>query len=181
MIYIFDKFNEVKESEYLRLYNLLPKSRKHKADMRAGIDKQICILEYFILKDLLKFDGYPDFEYTAEGKPYLKNFHFSISHADNVLCLAIENVDCGIDIEKVADFNPKIANYILNENEKTKVENSKQKNVTLTKFFTQKEATTKCIGIKLNCDLKNITDKKTFKYTFKKYKNYIICECIKKI
>ena len=179
MIYIFDKFNEVKESKYLRLYNLLPKSRKQKASARTGVDKQICILEYFILKDLLKFSGYPDFEYTAEGKPNLKNFHFSISHADDILCLAVDDVECGIDIEKVAEFNPKIANYILNEHEQNQLAKSKQKDILLTKYFTQKEATTKCLGIKLNCDLKYIINKKMFKYTFKKYKNYIICECKK--
>ena len=181
MIYLFDKFNSISENEYTRLYNLLPAIRKRKAYMRTGIDKKICILEYFILKDLLKFENYPDFKYTDEGKPFLENFHFSIAHADNVLCLAIENNDCGVDIEKVAEFNAKIAKYILNEGEQNEVEKAKQKDVALTKFFTQKEATTKCLGIKLNCDLKNLVDNKKFKYIFKKYKNYIICECKKKI
>lgn len=177
MIYVFDKFNTIPESEYSRLYNLLPPSRKQKADLRFGLDKKICILEYFILKRLLNFSGYPDFTYGENGKPMLNGYHFSISHADDILCMAVEDVECGIDIEKTAEFDQKIANYLLNEGELKTLETSKNKGETLTKFFTQKEATTKCLGIRLDCDLKYINDPHAFNYTYKKHKDYLICEC----
>lgn len=180
MIYIFDKFNKISEQVYNSLYNLLPPTRKRKADKLKGLDKQICILEYFVLKSILKFENYPDFEYNSFGKPKLLNYNFSISHCNNILCVSHANNMVGVDVQEITNYDEKLANYILNESEQKVLQKAKNKSFCLTKFFVQKEATIKCLGLSLSVNFKTILQNKNqFKYNFKKYKNHVICECEK--
>ena len=89
MIYVYDNLANISSQMCKMLYGLLPPTQKRKADARQGASKTIAIMEYFALKNILNFSNLPDFEFNANGKPMLKNFKFSISHANNILCIAV--------------------------------------------------------------------------------------------
>ncbi len=89
---------------------------------------------------------------TEEGKPFLKDypeFHFNISHSDNLAAVAFSNTSIGVDIEKKRSVNLKIADRFFAADE--------QKTVTDPDSFfyvwTRKEALLKQKGE----GLKNIT------------------------
>lgn len=178
MIYIFDDFDKVTDEVYEFLFNLLPSTIKEKAQKRSGINRKITIVEYFLLKKILKFSGFPDFKYTSNGKPMLDGYHFSISHSGEVICVATGDCSIGVDIEKIFPYDEDIANLILNSNE-IKMLDSKDKSLALTKLFVQKESAIKCLGKTLG-NIKEILDEPDLSYKFEMYGNYIICVCHKK-
>ena len=178
MIYIFDEFDKITEEEYKSLYSLLPPSRKALASKRKGIKKKITIFEYFYLKRLLNFDGYPDFEYGENGKPFLRGQHFSISHSGNLLCIAIAESEVGVDTEKIIEYNEHFAKIILNENELKEIEKEEDKNLAITKFWTKKEAAIKCLGKSLK-DMKNVLNDNELQFEFLLHGDYVIYQCKK--
>ena len=186
MIFIYNFNNSISAGILEMLYDLLPASLKQKANKRQGHDKAITIIEYFALKNLLNFKGLPDFEYNKNGKPSLKNHAFSIAHCNNVLCIATssKNNQIGVDIQDIKDYDEKIAKFVCNQHEFEMLNKSKNKNLAFAKLFVKKEATIKCLGLTLGSSLKDILQSNNscnFNYTFKKHKNYIICECQTKI
>ena len=101
-----------------------------------------------------------------KGKPYFKaypEFHFNISHTENVIAVAFSKKDVGVDIEKLRSVNPKIARKFFTEDERAFVKNDKD-------FFyvwTRKEAYIKRNGRGFSCplisfDILNRKDIKTF-------------------
>ena len=179
MVHLFDNFDDIDSETYKKMYDLLPTSRKAKVLQREGIDQKIAIIEYFLLKKILNFENYPDFKYSKNGKPLLDGYHFSIAHCENTLCIATADVEVGVDIEKLHPYQPDIARFVLNDVEFARVQKSKNKDLAFTKFFVQKEATIKCLGRAI-CDIKDILTTGDFCYHFKHYKDFLICECLKK-
>ena len=81
---------------------------------------------YLLLKYALKEKGLDlkkyDISYNINGKPYIKdiNYHFNISHSNNLVCLIIDDNECGIDIEmydETRNFD-KIVNKYFNDIDK---------------------------------------------------------------
>lgn len=172
MIYIFDQFDKIDERIYFKLFNLLPPSRKALASKRKGVNKKITIVEYFLLKSLLKFNSFPDFSYTKNGKPFLDGFHFSISHSGSVLVVAVGARELGVDIEKIT-FKPNVAKYCFSPRELKRLNKSHDKPLFFTKIFTKKEAFIKLKARTLS-SIKDL-DYKGAKFKHYKYKDYVIC------
>lgn len=90
--------------------------------------------------------------HNKNGKPYLKlfpDFHFNISHSDNILAVAFSSAPVGIDVEKNREINLKISQRYFCEEEKNFVTD-------VDSFFyvwTRKEASAKhkgeCLGSSL--------------------------------
>lgn len=177
MIYVFDNLNSVSERQYQKLFERLPSSRKARASILEGNSKKIAILEYFLLKKLLNLKENFDFSYNQNGKPQLDEYNFNFSHCEDVFCIAIGESQIGIDIEKTRKYDERFAKFILNDDELAFIEKQSNKDKYITKLWTQKEATIKCLGLSMSTSLKNIIDTKRFIYSFKKYKNYRICQC----
>ncbi len=176
MILIFDKFDSVSDKTMEKLFTLLPPSRKQRALMKKGIERKIAILEYFLLKNMLKIDGNPDFLYSNNGKPYIEGYHFSFSHSGNVLVIATSSSEIGVDIEKI-QLREKVATYSFNQNELYQLKNAKDKAEYFTTIYTKKEATIKLLDLNL-ANIKML-DYKGLSYKYKKYDSYIICVCEK--
>ena len=177
MIYVFDNLNNVGEEEYQRLFEQLPPSRKQKAAILDGNNKKIAIAEYFALKQLLNLSDNVDFCYNENGKPLLNGCNFNFSHCDSLFCIAIAEKPVGVDVEKQHKYDEKLAKFVLNEEELAFVEKQPNKDELFTQFWTQKEATIKCLGLSLKTPLKDIVDPARFNYEFQKYKDYCICKC----
>ena len=177
MIRVFDNLDRFSEEQYQRLYEQLPPSRKEKAAVRDGNNRKVAISEYFLLNELLNLTDNVDFSYNENGKPLLSGYNFSISHCDDVICIAIGETQIGVDIEKIRKYNENFAKFILNDEELAFIEKQPNKDELITKFWTQKDATIKCLGLALNTPLKNVINGEQFDYKLDKYKDYYLCQC----
>lgn len=95
-----------------------------------------------------------DLEISADenGKPYFKkhpDFHFNISHSEDIIAVAMSSAPVGVDIEKLRDVNPKIAERHFTEKEKSYVKT----NADFFYVWTRKEAYLKKTGVGLRQSL----------------------------
>lgn len=178
MIHIYDNLDRFSDQQYQFLFEQLPPSRKAKASILDGDKKKIAISEYFLLKQLLHLKDNVDFTYNENGKPRLDGYYFNFAHRDNVICIAIGETEIGVDIEKQRKYDVEFARFILNDEEFAFIETQANKDELITKLWTQKEATVKCLGLNLSISLKNIIDTKRFNYTFTQHKDYCVCQCV---
>lgn len=82
----------------------------------------------------------------ADGKPYLcgaENFHFSISHTDGAVCVAVCTSPCGVDTERVRSAPRGVAKRFFTEAEQRSAEASDAK---FFEIWTGKEAHFKRFG-----------------------------------
>lgn len=182
MLVYFNEFEKIKDQDYAFMYSLLPASRKQKIQEKTiKNDKKIAIFEYFLVKKLLKLKKCPDFEYSQNGKPFIKNKHFSISHSNNFLVVATAKNEIGVDVQKVVEYKENLAKHICNQKEYNKIKNSKNKSLEFTKLWTKKESYIKCKGQTIFCDLKNVLNfNKDCYFKFYYVKDYVICVCKQK-
>lgn len=183
MIVLLDNFSLVNNNQYNLLYSLLPIKQKKKVDMCFDNNEKLSkILEYFIVKKYLCFDGIKDFSYTINGKPYLKSFkNFNISYDEGCLAIAFSTKEVGVDVQKNIEYDENLARFIASEEELKIIKNEKDKTIALTKLWVKKESYIKCLGDRISADLRNILkESQNFDFEEKTYKNYQICVCTKK-
>ncbi len=108
-----------------------------------------------LLRETLEADGYVSegplqLEYLCYGKPYLEDRerHFSISHSGELVACIVDCREVGIDIEKIRSVNPRIADRILNEDEKAELARvpEDERDEALICIWTRKESVAKCLG-----------------------------------
>ena len=90
---------------------------------------------------------------TPRGKPFFKNdpLHFSITHTKRHVFCALSDRPVGIDAEELdRDFNLKLAQKILSEQERAQYDRAADKRLALLRFWVLKEAQAKYTGIGLN-------------------------------
>ena len=63
-----------------------------------------------------------EFTKTTNGKWICPDLHFSLSHTDGVVCVAVSDLPIGVDVEVVKDIRPVLADKILTEREKAIME-----------------------------------------------------------
>lgn len=108
-----------------------------------------------LLRETLEADGYVvseplKLEYLCYGKPYLEDRerYFSLSHSGDFVACIVDSKEVGIDIEKVRPVNPRIADRILNDQEKKVLEtiSEEYRDEELIRMWTRKESVAKCLG-----------------------------------
>lgn len=182
MIRVYDDLNEYSNEEYKTIFESFPDALKSKVKGRVGEDrKKICIAEYFSLQQLLACADLNMLKFSENGKPYIDNEKFfNISNSADVFCIAISDNEVGVDIQKTIPYNEKLAKRICNQKELTLLEKSDDKDVMLTKLWTKKESLIKCKGETIAQDLKSLLeDTSGFKFRHFRYKDFVVCECIK--
>lgn len=103
-------------------------------------------------KELIKTDDNLEICTDENGKPYFKkhpDFHFNISHSEDIIAVAMSSAPVGVDIEKLRDVNPKIAERHFTEKEKSYVKT----NADFFYVWTRKEAYLKKTGVGLRQSL----------------------------
>ena len=130
-------------------YEQLPEKRKEKANrLQNEAQKVVCVESYYLVKEMLKFDKFPDFETGKFGKPFLENQkHFNISHSHGVIVVAVSDDEIGVDIEKKKEISNALANQICSNEELEQIGNKDNKN----QEIIQKNVLKKCFS---NFDLK---------------------------
>ena len=114
------------------------------------------------------------------GKPISDHKHFNISHSHGYIALVIDEVDVGLDIEKIREADSDLRNYISNDEEKKYIHDD-------TSFFevwTNKEALVKATGNGINQKINTIPslplnslrsyDNKTFFNKTIQYQNLVM-------
>ncbi|MBP3414235.1 MAG: 4'-phosphopantetheinyl transferase superfamily protein [Clostridia bacterium] len=94
--------------------------------------------------------------HRPSGEPFFENHEqlfVSITHSDNIACIAISDNRIGIDAELIKDYRESVLNRAYNAHEKKQVLSSGDKeaqNRTFYEIWTKKEAVAKSIGEGLN-------------------------------
>lgn len=98
------------------------------------------------------------FEKNKYGKPFIINsndFKFNVSHSDEMVVVAIDNEDIGVDIEKIQNIDKEVAKIFCTENECNVIANSKEEEVKKisTSIWSLKEAYVKYLGVGISKEL----------------------------
>ncbi len=167
MLYVFSGSDQLSEDFIRTCSSFLPKRRLDQM-MRYHFlhDRKLCALTYLLLVHALKTEGYfyslPEFGYCTDGKPFLSNYpdiHFNLSHCQDVAVCLISEVEVGVDVEKVDQYDDKMARAICNDVEYlwvTRSSDPKTRAKSFTKLWTRKESVVKWRGTGLNCDPREI-------------------------
>ncbi len=158
-----------KKEQYLSAKN---HNRKNEILLSQGFAKETISKEFGTdKKDLI-------FSVTEKGKPFCKShpeIHFSLSHCENFIVLAISHNEIGIDIEKLKTPSDKLVNRVCCENEISLINSTENKNIIFTEIWTRKEAYLKAIGTGIDRNLSEIdTTANSLNFITEKYEDYII-------
>ncbi|MBQ0099626.1 MAG: 4'-phosphopantetheinyl transferase superfamily protein [Firmicutes bacterium] len=140
----------------------LSKERKEKVDrLRFDVDKRLSIMAEVLLKYALKNEGIELKKILIDknGKPYINEIHFNISHSNNYVALAISKEEVGCDIEKITDINLDIAKRYFSDEEYKEIMACENREKLFFRYWTLKESFLKAIGYGLNKPLDSFTIK----------------------
>lgn len=141
--------------QVLVLKKLYPKNRQKEIENVPHIDKRRekyfvwKLLEYAINKSFgIRFKDV-NFEKCKSGKWICDKCEFSLSHSDNVVCVAVSKIPIGVDIERIEIDKSRYLEKILTSCEKQKYENLSldSRDVYLYNSWTKKESIFKAKNI----------------------------------
>ena len=159
-IYI-ENINKYSENFYKDVYLKLNNYQKNKISKKVDSDsKKRSLLALHLVSKHLNIDV-KSISYR-KNIPYVKGFYFSISHSDELVCVAFSNAKIGVDIEKIKPVDKSVYNF-YKENDLT----------TLFIKHTMIESNIKCFSLNVsNFDL----DKGYYKVIIIN-KSYVLCIC----
>lgn len=117
---------ETSDDQFNSLLTLVSPNRAAKVQRLKARDKQLQslfakLLLRAVLCDRLKVQNSElEFSLTEKGKPCLKsdtNVHFSISHTDSLVAVAVSSGEVGIDAEAVKPADPKLCKRFFTKSE----------------------------------------------------------------
>ena len=151
MIYIDDHIDDFDLNEALAAVS--PERRDYALRYRQERDQRLCLAAYRLLQRALMLEygihEMPVFSYDSKGKPLLQGhpgIHFSLSHCNEAVAVALSDRPIGIDIETTRQYSPEIAPCVMSDDEIRQIEASVQPEVTFTRFWTMKESYYKLTG-----------------------------------
>lgn len=117
---------EISDDQLNSLLTLVSQSRAAKVQRLKARNKQLQslfakLLLRAVLCDRLKVQNTElEFAVSEKGKPYLKSntdVHFSISHTDSLVAVAVSDSEVGIDAEAVRSADPKLCERFFTASE----------------------------------------------------------------
>ena len=158
--------DDITDDDYNDILNKLNLNEKK----RIRCFSEIRLKQYLASRILLNKNNIDinNIHYNENGKPFVDNIKFSISHCDKYVVVVFSGKNIGIDIEKVKDYNHNIL----------KILKLKENTISNRKFFveyTRREALIKMLGLKLS-DM-NI-DYDSCRYKSFIVNDYVISICI---
>ena len=124
------------------------------------------------------------FIYNEFGKPYIFDnlFYFNKSHSDELSGLVIDSFECGIDIEKIRQYDEVMASRILSSEEYEYVNSKNNRDYYFTLIWTLKESYLKNIVCGISIKLSSINfvnnNRVMFKYLDFNFKVIKICDYV---
>ena len=162
-LYTYDEFNQ---DNYNKCLALMEPERREK--ILTGKHKQTRDMsifgEWMVKTELSKISGVSiekiNLARTSKGKPYAVNlpYHFSISHCENLLAIAIGKKEIGIDIEIIKPLKNDVTKMLCTKSDMSflkSAESGTEQLLYFYKIWTAKEAYFKMLGSGIT-NLKNI-------------------------
>lgn len=89
--------------------------------------------------------------FGAHGKPSLAerpDVHYNISHADGIAAVAVSKYECGIDCERVREYDPRVMKRVCSETEQALINAAPkaERGMLFFRLWTLKEAYVKALG-----------------------------------
>lgn len=137
------------------VYHIAEAQKQFGEDKTQSHPKQMSIWAKQILLQIIKEKGLEfntAIECTIEGKPFFpfnKDIHFSISHTNQYIAIALSNTPIGIDIEEERKYKKALVERFLHPKEALYLEtlqSQEEQDGAFTKIWTIKEAYVKCTG-----------------------------------
>ena len=138
---------------------------------------------YEKLRQILKQDynyEFNKFIYNKFNKPYLPtdNIYFNISHCKDIVVIAINDKEIGVDIEFYDRYNTKYLDQIFSTKEIEQIKKSTNPNKEYSILWCMKESLLKCIGTGIKKDMKHVLENKDlYNFNIEEYKEYCIVIC----
>nr|WP_320166340.1 4'-phosphopantetheinyl transferase superfamily protein [uncultured Methylophaga sp.] len=153
-------------TDQLEQESYLSEQEKHRAErFVSNAARKEFILAHYLKRKLLaeRLGVLPqqlEFKNAASGKPYLydNNIFFNISHSNGAVALAIADVECSIDIEKVRPLTnlELLIEKTMSPSEKIALNGSQDRNSDFLNKWVIKEAFLKLSGAGLSVELNTI-------------------------
>ena len=127
--------------------------------LRVPLKRAQCVAVGLLLTHVLGDNGVaPDLAYGANGKPHLAHrpdIHFSITHSDKWVFLAVSDCEIGIDAQMPRRVCPRLAARSTTPEELAWVKADTEPN--FTRLWTMKEAYLKYTGTGLTVPIREVT------------------------
>lgn len=121
------------------------------------------VVAYFLLLKVLADKDISikglDFSFTEVGKPYFKDLYakFNLSHAAQMVAVAIDSLELGIDVEKIRDVKERQLEHVYSKQEQVVYQDKLLDRDFFCKTWTIKESYTKFTGLGLTQDFNTLT------------------------
>ena len=162
-ISLFDDMSLCTDAEVERMIPLVPEPRRSQAHaFKHTFGRFACLKSYLMLDELLQKEfGLETFriETGEHGKPYLADYphvHFSISHCQKAIAVAVSDRPVGIDVESFRRFGDGLLDKTMNGSEKAEILASANPEETFASYWTRKEAVFKLVGTGITDNLHGI-------------------------
>ena len=179
---VFDDMSLCTDAEVERMMQIVPEPRRSQARaFKHTFGRFACLKSYLMLAELLHREfGLEEFrmETGVHGKPYIaghSDVHFSISHCQKAVAVAVGDQPVGIDVEAFRHFSAGLLDKSMNAFEKADIISSAVPEQTFASYWTRKEAVFKLIGTGITDNLHGIlTDKTKTDTTINPEKGYAV-------
>ena len=153
MKFVKYNINDFSESDYNKCISLMEKERKDYINSCTNEKgKRLSVFGEWIAKKLIAEKCGCDIKdihiyRDSKGKPFthINNTFFSISHSGDFVCVAIDSVPIGVDIEVIRDINPAVIKKVCSDSDLIFLE-SGDETLNFFKIWTAKEAYFKMVG-----------------------------------
>ncbi len=167
-ISLFDDMSLCTECEVERMLPLVPEPRRGKAlSFKHTFGQFACLKSYLMLAELLRSEfGLEKFNIEAgeHGKPFLTahpEIHFSISHCQKAIAVAVSDKPVGIDVESFRNYSEGLLEKTMNAEERSEILSSDIPARIFSMYWTRKEAVFKLHGTGITDNLHGILTDKT--------------------
>jgi len=185
MLYIFEEADKIDDDIPETMLSRLSKNRRTKVlEIKPPLSKKTSVAVYLLLRralfDVYGIDEVVEFEYTAKGKPLLKDhphIHFNFSHSKNLASCAVSDNEVGVDIQHIVTVSEAVARRVLSDKEYAGFNTAANKDEYFCEIWTVKESFLKKTGQGITEDIRNITaDSVTDKMIYRGM-DYFCCVC----
>lgn len=186
MIYVDERVDELDIGASLAAVSQQRREQALKYYHESG--QKLCIAAYLLLMEGLHYEygivEPPVFEYSANGKPFIAShpdIHFNLSHSANVALCALSSQPVGADVETPRQVSSSLIDYTMSDEEKAKINSSRNPALCFLSFWTKKEALLKLTAEGINNEMKDVLCRadnyiietvitKSYVYSIAKYK-----------
>lgn len=112
--------------------------------------RRLSVAAYVLLCHALKEEfgitSPPEFAFTENGKPYLRDFphiQFSLSHCREAVACAVAASPVGIDVESISAYDPALLPATMSAAERERILGAESPAVEFTRLWTAKESVVK--------------------------------------